>query len=145
MHEILTQTEDEDETALNQIQAIFNYLSQHGIKLKSSPKKSDNIKIKNIHVFMLFCLMMHAKLPFLFSCGDGFPLNSAITIEDIMKGDVKSLLDLLWVIILHFTIHSKETPPGRRTLRYGRLSLMEWCADQLTEENFKMHKSITEK
>ncbi|XP_071829019.1 uncharacterized protein [Apostichopus japonicus] len=95
------ETEDEDETALNQIQAIFNYFSQHGIKLKSSPK-------------------------------------------DIMKGDVKSLLDLLWVIILHFTIHSKETPPGRRTLRYGRLSLMEWCADQLTEENFKMHKSITE-
>lgn len=52
-------------------------------------------------------------------------------VEDIASGKLKSILDILWLIILHFEIHSANRAAYQRTVNLGKRFLLEWCCTEI--------------
>lgn len=51
--------------------------------------------------------------------------------KSIADGNVKSLLDLLWLIILHFSIHSPKVNAFQRNVKLGCRMVLNWCREML--------------
>lgn len=51
--------------------------------------------------------------------------------EDITSGKLKLILDILWLIILHFEIHSSNRAAYQRTVNLGKRFLLEWCCSEI--------------
>ncbi|CAH3197584.1 unnamed protein product [Porites evermanni] len=51
--------------------------------------------------------------------------------EDISSGKLKFILDILWLIILHFEIHSANRAAYQRTVNLGKRFLLEWCLTEI--------------
>lgn len=52
-------------------------------------------------------------------------------VEDITNGKLKFILDILWLIILHFEIHSASRAAYQRTVNLGKRFLLEWCCSEI--------------
>ncbi|KAL9962797.1 hypothetical protein ACROYT_G031937 [Oculina patagonica] len=52
-------------------------------------------------------------------------------VEDITSGKLKFILDVLWLIILHFEIHSANRAAYQRTVNLGKRFLLEWCCTEI--------------
>ncbi|XP_062604099.1 myosin-2 heavy chain-like isoform X2 [Saccostrea cucullata] len=63
-------------------------------------------------------------------------------VQDILDGDVKSMLDILWLTILNYGIHSIEQPPQERSVGVGKKHLLEWCQKELSTE-FDSRNTLT--
>ncbi|XP_038060593.1 uncharacterized protein LOC119731478 isoform X2 [Patiria miniata] len=72
--------------------------------------------------------------------GVGVKIN--VTAEGVVCGELKSILDVMWCIILHCTIHSPERAMYQRTVRMGRKLLLQWCGGELNI-NIDGSKSMT--
>ncbi|XP_064626782.1 uncharacterized protein LOC135487207 isoform X2 [Lineus longissimus] len=62
--------------------------------------------------------------------------------HEILQGDTKALLDVLWGIILNFFIHTPERPPTQRTVRVAKRNLLDWCKQQQPDLAFNIHASL---
>ncbi|XP_076459283.1 uncharacterized protein LOC143292661 [Babylonia areolata] len=51
--------------------------------------------------------------------------------QDIMDGDIKSLLDVMWLLILNYSIHFIGENSFQRTVGVGKKALLEWCQGEL--------------
>ncbi|XP_070544810.1 uncharacterized protein [Ptychodera flava] len=61
----------------------------------------------------------------------------------IVDGELKGILDVMWALILHFTIHSQERSAYQRTVWTGKKYLLEWCSEELTDASFDANKTLT--
>lgn len=73
-----------------------------------------------------------------------FGVKLSASASDVANGSMKALLDVLWEMILHLTIHSPERKPAQRTESIGAKLLMEWCSRMLSDVTFDYRKSIAE-
>ncbi|XP_022318254.2 uncharacterized protein LOC111121323 isoform X5 [Crassostrea virginica] len=62
--------------------------------------------------------------------------------QDILDGDIKSILDILWLTILNYGIHNIEQPPQERSVGVGKKHLLEWCQKELSTE-FDSRNTLT--
>ncbi|KAK3735671.1 hypothetical protein QZH41_011990, partial [Actinostola sp. cb2023] len=53
--------------------------------------------------------------------------------EEISQGDLKAILDLLWLIILNFDIHNHNRAAYQRSVSMGKRFLLEWIARELPD------------
>ncbi|XP_064600619.1 uncharacterized protein LOC135466826 isoform X2 [Liolophura sinensis] len=67
----------------------------------------------------------------------------SLTSQDVIQGDVKSILDLLWAIILHFTVHNPKRSVDKRTIRNGKKLILKWCCKQLPSGVWNPQKTVT--
>lgn len=51
--------------------------------------------------------------------------------QDILDGDIKSILDVLWLIILNYGVHSISSSPYQRSVGIGKKLLLDWCQQEL--------------
>ncbi|KAL8579371.1 hypothetical protein ACOMHN_026736 [Nucella lapillus] len=51
--------------------------------------------------------------------------------QDIMDGDIKSLLDVMWLLILNYGIHFIGENSFQRTVGVGKKILLDWCQGEL--------------
>lgn len=59
-------------------------------------------------------------------------IKANFTAEDILKGDIKSILDLLWLLILNYNIHDAGTNEYHQcSVGAGRRNLLAWCQNIL--------------
>ncbi|CAH1247110.1 SPTBN1 [Branchiostoma lanceolatum] len=70
----------------------------------------------------------------------GIKLN--VTARGVVCGELKSLLDVVWALILHYTVHSKDGNPFQRTVRVGKRLLLEWCCTQLPDMPININGSM---
>ncbi|KAK3090558.1 hypothetical protein FSP39_012682 [Pinctada imbricata] len=56
------------------------------------------------------------------------------TAQDILDGDVKSMLDVLWLIILNYGIHSIGRSAVERSVGVGKKLLLDWCQKELSAD-----------
>ncbi|XP_022105570.1 uncharacterized protein LOC110987173 isoform X2 [Acanthaster planci] len=61
----------------------------------------------------------------------GIGVKMAVSAEGVVCGELKSILDVMWSIILHCTVHSPERAAYQRTVRIGRKLLLQWCGEEL--------------
>ncbi|KAL4240335.1 alpha-actinin [Mactra antiquata] len=64
------------------------------------------------------------------------------TPQDILDGDIKSILDVLWLIILNYSVHSITSSPYQRSVGIGKKLLLDWCEKKLNVE-FDAQNSLT--
>lgn len=64
------------------------------------------------------------------------------TPQDILDGDIKSILDVLWLIILNYAVHSIGSSPYQRSVGIGKKLLLDWCQEEL-QEDFDPQNSLT--
>ncbi|XP_041485380.1 uncharacterized protein LOC121431750 isoform X2 [Lytechinus variegatus] len=74
----------------------------------------------------------------------GLGIKSKVSASGVLKGELKSILDVIWAIILHFTIHSPDTPMQQKTVRSGKKQLIQWCASQLGETSLDTSKGLAQ-
>ncbi|XP_052815975.1 uncharacterized protein LOC128242741 isoform X1 [Mya arenaria] len=55
-------------------------------------------------------------------------------LQNILDGDIKSILDVLWLIILNYSVHSIGSSPYQRSVGIGKKLLLDWCQRELNEE-----------
>ncbi|XP_078660394.1 uncharacterized protein LOC144904999 isoform X3 [Branchiostoma floridae x Branchiostoma belcheri] len=70
----------------------------------------------------------------------GIKLN--VTARGVVCGELKSLLDVVWALILHYTVHNKDCNPFQRTVRVGKRLLLEWCSSQLPDLPININGSM---
>ncbi|XP_048761041.2 uncharacterized protein LOC125670110 isoform X3 [Ostrea edulis] len=63
-------------------------------------------------------------------------------VQDILDGDIKSMLDILWLTILNYGIHTIEKPPQERNAGAAKRQLLEWCQKELSTE-FDSRNTLT--
>ncbi|XP_070186926.1 serine/arginine repetitive matrix protein 2-like isoform X3 [Littorina saxatilis] len=51
--------------------------------------------------------------------------------QDIIDGDIKSLLDVMWLLILNYGIHYIGTNSFQRSVGVAKKSLLDWCQWEL--------------
>ncbi|KAK7498592.1 hypothetical protein BaRGS_00010252 [Batillaria attramentaria] len=51
--------------------------------------------------------------------------------QDIVDGDIKSLLDVMWLLILNYGIHFIGQNAYQRSVGIGKKNLLEWCQGEL--------------
>ncbi|EDO46499.1 predicted protein [Nematostella vectensis] len=56
-----------------------------------------------------------------------------ISADDIAEGSLKETLDLLWIIILHFDVHTKNRAAYQRSVSMGKRFLLEWISRELPD------------
>ncbi|KAL5018239.1 hypothetical protein ScPMuIL_003961 [Solemya velum] len=64
------------------------------------------------------------------------------TVQDIADGDIKSMLDVLWLLILHYCIHNIGRHTYQRSVGLGKKILLDWCQKQLDVE-FDSRNTLT--
>ncbi|XP_053392864.1 serine/arginine repetitive matrix protein 2-like isoform X4 [Mercenaria mercenaria] len=64
------------------------------------------------------------------------------TPQDILDGDIKSILDVLWLIILNYSVHSIGSSPYQRSVGIGKKLLLDWCQREL-QVQFDPQNSLT--
>ncbi|XP_071493662.1 uncharacterized protein [Diadema antillarum] len=74
----------------------------------------------------------------------GLGVRLKVTATGMLNGELKCILDVIWAIILHFTIHSRDTPVLQKTVRNGKKLLLQWCTSQLGENALDVGKSLTQ-
>ncbi|XP_072051530.1 uncharacterized protein [Amphiura filiformis] len=79
----------------------------------------------------------------------GIGVHVKATAAGVVCGELKSILDMMWAIILHCTIHTPDRPVGQRTVRNGRKALLQWCREELDQNasfdiNTTMVKSFSQ-
>ncbi|XP_063969597.1 uncharacterized protein LOC129281839 isoform X1 [Lytechinus pictus] len=74
----------------------------------------------------------------------GLGIKLKVSASGVQKGELKSILDVIWAIILHFTIHSPDTPMQQKTVRSGKKQLIQWCASQLGETSLDTSKGLAQ-
>ncbi|XP_072165570.1 uncharacterized protein [Diadema setosum] len=74
----------------------------------------------------------------------GLGVRLKVTATGMLNGELKCILDVIWAIILHFTIHSRDTPVQQKTVRNGKKLLLQWCTSQLGENALDVGKSLTQ-
>lgn len=74
----------------------------------------------------------------------GLGVKLKVTASGVLKGELKSILDVIWAIILHFTVHSPDAPMQQKTVRNGKKQLIQWCASQLGENTFDAGKGLAQ-
>ncbi|XP_076458698.1 uncharacterized protein LOC143292372 isoform X2 [Babylonia areolata] len=62
--------------------------------------------------------------------------------QDIIDGDIKSVLDVMWLLILNYGIHFIGEKSSQRGVGAGKRALIEWCQGELDVE-FDPKNSIT--
>ncbi|XP_033644455.1 uncharacterized protein LOC117304070 [Asterias rubens] len=62
----------------------------------------------------------------------GLGVKVSVSAKGVVHGELKSILDVMWSIILHCTIHSTERASYQRTVRIGRKLLLQWCSEELS-------------
>ncbi|VDI29436.1 Hypothetical predicted protein [Mytilus galloprovincialis] len=70
----------------------------------------------------------------------GIKLN--FSSQDIADGDIKSMLDVLWLIILNYGIHNIRRNAHQRSVGIGKKLLLEWCQRQL-DTDFDSRNTLT--
>ncbi|KAH9514459.1 hypothetical protein Btru_025311 [Bulinus truncatus] len=63
--------------------------------------------------------------------------------EDIVNNEIKSILDILWILILNYSIHYIGHNAFQRSVGSGKKNLLEWCMEQLGT-SFDLGKSLSE-
>nr|KAI8767004.1 serine/arginine repetitive matrix protein 2 [Biomphalaria glabrata] len=63
--------------------------------------------------------------------------------EDITNNEIKSILDILWILILNYGIHYIGQNAFQRSVGAGKKNLLEWCMEQLGT-TFDFGKSLSE-
>ncbi|KAK3607149.1 hypothetical protein CHS0354_034305 [Potamilus streckersoni] len=63
------------------------------------------------------------------------------TPQDILDGDIKSILDVLWLIILNYCIHLVDGDVYQRSVGVGKKILLDWCQRELNT-NFDPQNSL---
>ncbi|XP_067671940.1 serine-rich adhesin for platelets-like [Haliotis asinina] len=61
-------------------------------------------------------------------------IKYTFTVQDILDGDIKSLLDVLWLIILNYSLHKIDQNAYQRSVGIGKKHLMEWCEMELATQ-----------
>ncbi|XP_048243069.1 uncharacterized protein LOC124113706 isoform X3 [Haliotis rufescens] len=61
-------------------------------------------------------------------------IKYTFTVQDILDGDIKSLLDVLWLIILNYSLHNIDQNAYQRSVGIGKKHLMEWCELELATQ-----------
>ncbi|XP_063729472.1 uncharacterized protein LOC134857047 isoform X2 [Symsagittifera roscoffensis] len=56
-----------------------------------------------------------------------------VSSEEIMKAEETAVLDILWILMLHFCICDCELEPEEKCLAYGKLWLMDWIVEIMPE------------
>ncbi|KAH3860625.1 hypothetical protein DPMN_023535, partial [Dreissena polymorpha] len=64
------------------------------------------------------------------------------TPQDVLDGDIKSILDILWLIILNYGVHTIGSSPYQRSVGIGKKLLLDWCQRELGVE-FDPQNSLT--
>ncbi|KAK3784070.1 hypothetical protein RRG08_025263 [Elysia crispata] len=62
--------------------------------------------------------------------------------EDIIHNEIKSLLDILWILILNYGIHFIGQNAFQRSVGIGKKQLLEWCQDEL-DTTFDHRNTLT--
>ena len=55
--------------------------------------------------------------------------------DDVMRAEDTAILDILWLLMLHFCICDCELEPEEKCLAYGKLWLMDWVAEMMPGSN----------
>ncbi|XP_059173740.1 uncharacterized protein LOC131954204 isoform X2 [Physella acuta] len=63
--------------------------------------------------------------------------------QDIINNEIKSMLDVLWILILNYGIHNIGQNAFQRSVGTGKKHLLEWCREQLGA-SFDPGRSLTE-
>ncbi|CAL1530808.1 unnamed protein product [Lymnaea stagnalis] len=63
--------------------------------------------------------------------------------EDIVNNEIKSMLDILWILILNYGIHYIGQNAFQRSVGTGKKTLLEWCMEQLGT-SFDSGKSLSD-
>ncbi|CAH1794629.1 unnamed protein product [Owenia fusiformis] len=71
-------------------------------------------------------------------------IKLSVNTKDLYNGDAKSFLDVLWAIILNFSIHTPERSGEQRTVRIGRKLLLDWCQLFLPHDSLDNHDSLVQ-
>ncbi|PVD38180.1 hypothetical protein C0Q70_00791 [Pomacea canaliculata] len=61
---------------------------------------------------------------------------------DVIDGDIKSILDLMWLLILNYGVHSIGQNAYQRSVGIGKRNLLEWCQKEL-EVAFDHRNTLT--
>ncbi|XP_078579299.1 uncharacterized protein LOC144863728 isoform X2 [Branchiostoma floridae x Branchiostoma japonicum] len=69
-------------------------------------------------------------------------IKLSVTARGVVCGELKSLLDVVWALILHYTVHSKDCNPFQRTVRVGKRLLLQWCSSQLPDLPININGSM---
>ncbi|XP_012938819.1 uncharacterized protein LOC101852480, partial [Aplysia californica] len=51
--------------------------------------------------------------------------------QDIVHNEIKSMLDILWMLILNYGIHQIGQNAYQRSVGIGKKNLLEWCQEEL--------------
>ncbi|KAH3892880.1 hypothetical protein DPMN_017013 [Dreissena polymorpha] len=62
--------------------------------------------------------------------------------KNVLDGDIKSILDILWLIILNYGVHIIGSSPYQRSVGIGKKLLLDWCQRELGVE-FDPQNSLT--
>ncbi|XP_041362910.1 uncharacterized protein LOC121378692 [Gigantopelta aegis] len=58
-------------------------------------------------------------------------IKFVFTVQDLLDGDIKSLLDVLWLIILNYSIHDIAQNTYQRSVGIGKKNLLDWCQQEV--------------
>ncbi|XP_025111028.1 interaptin-like [Pomacea canaliculata] len=69
-------------------------------------------------------------------------IKVTVSAQDVIDGDIKSILDLMWLLILNYGVHSIGQNAYQRSVGIGKRNLLEWCQKEL-EVAFDHRNTLT--
>ena len=60
--------------------------------------------------------------------------------DDVMRAEDTAILDILWLLMLHFCICDCELEPEEKCLAYGKLWLMDWVSEMMPRSDINPEK-----
>ncbi|EDV26089.1 uncharacterized protein TRIADDRAFT_55836 [Trichoplax adhaerens] len=96
---------------------LIELTSNHQLLHKVQQSQSVMSQINNVAIL----------LEFMKNCG----IKLTTKPEDIVKGDIRSILSILWAIFIHFDVHGNDSTTYLRTTAQAMKKLTKWCRDQL--------------